>query len=99
MVEVSPVGKNANRYKQSPSEFLPKLSARVIVGGPIGGGNRCVSGEYFAQQEVMAVCFDKICYASGSSKLDHNLKPNRKYYEKELGMAEGECLLDGWDEP
>ena len=34
-------------------------------------------------------CFDKVYYASGSSKLDHNLKPIRKYCEKELGMEDG----------
>ena len=26
------------------------------------------------------------------------LKPIRKYCEQELGMEEGECLIDGWNE-
>ena len=37
-------------------------------------------------------------YASGSSKLDHALKPIQRYCEQELGMKKDACMIDGWDE-
>ena len=99
MVEVRPIGNKSYEYKQSPSDFLPKLSARVIVAGPSSSGKGVLVANLLLNKRLWRNAFDKIYYASGSSKLDHNLKPIRKYCEKELGMEEGECLLDGWDEP
>ena len=99
MVEVAPIGKKSYKYKQSKSDFLPALSARIIVSGPSSSGKGVLVANLLLNPRLYRGCFDKIYYASGSSKLDHNLKPIQKYCERELGMEAGECLLEGWDEP
>ena len=99
MVSVAPISKKTYKYKQSPSEFLPALSARIIISGPSSSGKGVLCANLLLNPKLYRGKFDKIYYASGSSKLDHNLKPIKKYCEQQLGMEEGECMLDGWDEP
>ena len=91
--------KKTYEYKQSPSECLPKLSARVIVAGPSSSGKGVLVSNLLLNKRLWRGCFDTIYYCSGSSALDHNLKPIRKYCEQELGKEDGECIIDGWDEP
>ena len=98
MVVVAPIGKKTYQYKQSPSDVLPKLNAGVIVAGPSSSGKGVLVANLLLNKRLWRGCFDKVFYCSGSSTLDHNLKPIRKYAENELGMEEGECLIDGWDE-
>ena len=75
MVEVTPINKKSYHYKQSPSDFLPKLSARIIISGPSSSGKGVLCANLLLNPKLYRGCFDKIYYASGSSKLDHSLKP------------------------
>ena len=69
------------------------------MAGPSSSGKGVLAANLLFNKRLWRNCFDKVYYASGSSKLDHNLKPIRKYCEQELGMEEGECMIEGWDEP
>ena len=77
---------------------MPKLPARIIVSGPSGGGKGVLCQNLLLNPKLYRDKFSAIYYASGSSTLDHQLKPLQEYCEKELGMKKGECLIDGWKE-
>ena len=75
---------------------MPSLMARVVR--PSVLERRFSMPSKFLDRRCDFFCgvaFDKNVYAGGITKLDHILKPMRKYCENELGMVEGECMVDG----
>ena len=98
MVDTKPIAGKSYKHVQSPSEFMPKLPARIIVSGPSGGGKGVLCLNLLLNPKLYRGCCSAIYYASGSSTLDNQLKPLQEYCEKQLGMKKGECMIDGWKE-
>ena len=59
MVEVAPIGKKTYKYKQSPSDLLPKLSARIIVSGPSSSGKGVLVANLLLNPKLYRGKFDK----------------------------------------
>ena len=97
-MEIMPFSTKSFKHKQSPTEIVPKLPARILISAPSGAGKGIITHNLLLNPKLYRCCFSKIYYCSGSAKLDHNLKILTKYCEQELGMKPGECLIDGWDE-
>jgi hypothetical protein len=87
----------ALELKQSKSDFLPKLPVRGIIAGPSGAGKGILVSKLLLDPRYYRGCFERIYYISQSAKVDHNLKPLRRYCEDVLGQKE-ECIYDEFDE-
>jgi hypothetical protein len=87
----------ALELKQSKSDFLPKLPVRAIVAGPSGAGKGILVSKLLLDPKYYRGCFERIYYLSQSAKVDHNLKPLKRYCEDVLGQKE-ECIYDEFDE-
>jgi hypothetical protein len=87
----------ALELKQSKSEFLPKLPVRAIVAGPSGAGKGILVSKLLLDPRYYRDKFERIYYISQSAKVDHNLKPLKRYCEDQLGQKE-ECIYDEFDE-
>ena len=100
MVNIKPISKKAYTTKQSLSDFMPKLSARIIISGPSGTGKGVLVASLLLNPQLYRDCFAKIYYFSGSATLDHSLEPLKDYAHSQLGMSQEEdpCLRDGWSE-
>jgi hypothetical protein len=87
----------ALELKQSKSDFLPKLPVRAIVAGPSGAGKGILVSKLLLDPKYYRDRFERIYYFSQSAKVDHNLKPLKRYCEDQLGQKE-ECIYDEFDE-
>ena len=85
------------KHKQSKTEILPRLSARICVAGPSGVGKGVLVMQLLTNPEFYRGCFERIYYFSQSAKVDSNLLGLKAYCEKELGQTE-ECLFSEFDE-
>jgi len=85
------------KHKQSKTEILPKLSARIVIGGPSGVGKGVLTMQLLLNPSFYRGCFEKIYYFSQSAAVDSNLLPLKKYCEEELGQKES-CLYSEFDE-
>ena len=57
MVSVAPIGKKTYKYKQSPSEFLPALSARIIISGPSSSGKGVLCANLLLNPKTLSRVF------------------------------------------
>ena len=67
------------KHKQSKTEFLPSLSARLCVAGPSGVGKGVLVMQLLTNPEFYRGCFERIYYFSQSAKVDSNLLGLKSY--------------------
>lgn len=96
-VEALKAGGVQLKLKQSPTEILPRLSARVIICGPSGVGKGVLMMQLLLNPEFYRGCFDQILYISASAAVDSNLKPLKAYCEETMRQEEP-CLYSEFDE-
>jgi hypothetical protein len=85
------------KHKQSKTDILPRLSARIVVAGPSGVGKGVLVMQLLTNPQFYRGCFERIYYFSQSAAVDSNLLPLKKYCEEELGQEEP-CLYSEFDE-
>ncbi len=85
------------KHKQSKTEILPRLSARIVVAGPSGVGKGVLTMQLLLNPKFFRGCFERIFYFSQSASVDSNLRPLEKYCREELGQEEP-CLFSEFDE-
>ena len=100
MAKVEAVKQRKFKFRQSPTEHLPKLPVRCIVAAPSSGGKSNLVVQLITNQAFYRGCFDRIYYFSASADLDSGLLPVKRYCEDELEMdpKENPCLRNTWDE-
>ena len=100
MAKVEAVKQRKFKFRQSPTEHLPKLPVRCIVSAPSSGGKSNLVVQLITNQAFYRGCFDRIYYFSASADLDSGLLPVKRYCEDELEMdpKENPCLRNTWDE-
>ena len=85
------------KHKQSKTDILPRLSARIVIAGPSGVGKGVLTMQLLLNPQFFRNCFERIYYFSQSAEVDSNLLPLKAYCEKELGQEEP-CLYSEFDE-
>ena len=70
------------KHKQSKTEILPRLSARVVIAGPSGVGKGVLTMQLLLNPQFYRGCFERIFYFSQSAAVDSHLLPLKNIVNK-----------------